>query len=93
MTADEINRSFPNIADWIQGSGSIEIGNQEWQGFVVRALGEGGVVIEVEQCKSLGAAPSDPRRNRLSLPLRMYPTFMEDFKKKRKSQDNLMPSN
>jgi hypothetical protein len=32
MTADEINRSFPNIADWIQESGWIEIGNQEWQG-------------------------------------------------------------
>ena len=54
MTADEINRSFPNIADWIQGSGWIEIGNQEWQGFVVRALAEGGEVIEVEQCKSFG---------------------------------------
>jgi hypothetical protein len=45
MTADEINRSFPNIADWIRGSGWIEIGNQEWQGFVVRALAEGGEVI------------------------------------------------
>ena len=25
MTADEINRSFPNIADWIQGSGSANL--------------------------------------------------------------------
>jgi len=56
MTADEINRSFPNLADWIQGSGWIEIGNQDWQGFVVRALTEGGEVIEVERCKSLGEA-------------------------------------
>ncbi len=56
MTADEINRSFPNIVDWIQGSGWIEIGNQEWQGFIVRALAEGGEVIEVEQCLSLGEA-------------------------------------
>ena len=56
MTVDEINRSFPNIADWIQGSGWIEVGNQEWQGFVVRALREGGEVIEVEQCQSLGEA-------------------------------------
>ena len=56
MTADEINRSFPNIVDWIQGSGWIEIGNQEWQGFIVRALGEGGEVIEVEQIESLGEA-------------------------------------
>jgi hypothetical protein len=56
MTADEINRSFPNIADWIQGSGWIEIGNQDWQGFVVRALTEGGEVIEVERCNSLGEA-------------------------------------
>jgi hypothetical protein len=39
MTFDEINRSFPNIADWIQGSGWIEIGNREWaleQGLVRR---------------------------------------------------------
>jgi hypothetical protein len=56
MTADEIDRSFPNIADWIQGSGWIEIGNQDWQGFVVRALTEGGEVVEVERGKSLGEA-------------------------------------
>jgi hypothetical protein len=56
MTADEIDRSFPNIADWIQGSGWIEIGAQGWQGFVVRALTEGGEVIEVERCNSLGEA-------------------------------------
>ena len=56
MTADEINRSFPRIADWVQGAGSIEIGTHEWQGFIVRALGEGGGVIEVKKCKSLGEA-------------------------------------
>lgn len=48
MTADEINRSFPNIADWIQGSEWIETGNREWQGFVVRALGEALVALEAE---------------------------------------------
>ena len=56
LTADEIDRSFPIIADWIQGSGWVEIGNQDWQGFVVRALAEGGEVIEIERCKSLGEA-------------------------------------
>ena len=56
MTADEINRSFPKIADWVQGAGWIEIGTKEWQGFIVRALGEGGGVIEVEPCRSLGEA-------------------------------------
>ena len=56
MTADEINRSFPKIADWVQGAGWIEIGTKEWQGFIVRALGEGGGVIEVEPCSSLGEA-------------------------------------
>jgi hypothetical protein len=30
--------------------------NMEWQGFVARALAEGGEVIEVERCKSLGDA-------------------------------------
>lgn len=56
MTADEINKLFPNIADWIQGSGWIEIGNRDWQGFVVRAFAEGGDVSEVEGCNSLGEA-------------------------------------
>jgi len=56
MTADEINWSFLRIADWIQGAGWIEIGTQEWQGFVVRALDEGGEAIEVKKCKSLGEA-------------------------------------
>ena len=56
MTADEINRAFPKIADWVQGAGWIEIGTQEWQGFIVRTLGEGGGVIEVKKSKSLGEA-------------------------------------
>jgi hypothetical protein len=56
MTADEINRSFPKIADWVEGAGWIEIGSQEWQGFIVRALGEAGGVIEVKKCKTLGEA-------------------------------------
>jgi hypothetical protein len=56
MTADEIDRAFPNIADWVQGSGWIEIGHRGWQGFVVRARAEGGDVIEVEKCQSLGEA-------------------------------------
>jgi hypothetical protein len=56
MTADEIDRSFPNIADWVQGAGWIQIGTQEWQGFIVRAFDEGGEVIEIKKCKSLGEA-------------------------------------
>jgi hypothetical protein len=42
MTADEIDRAFPNLADWVKGRGGIEIGESGWQGFVVRLLNEEG---------------------------------------------------
>ena len=36
------------MAEWVHGCGWIEIGDQDWQGFVVRALNEGGLVYEKE---------------------------------------------
>ena len=46
-------RSFPNIAEWVEGCGLlIDIGHQDWQGFVVRALDGGGMVYEKEGCKT-----------------------------------------
>ena len=44
IRAKEINQAFPNFAEWVKGRGWIEIGNQDWHGFVVRLLDEGGSV-------------------------------------------------
>ena len=41
----DIEAAFPNIAEWVEGCGWIEIGDQDWQGFVVRALNEGGLML------------------------------------------------
>ena len=42
----DIEAAYPNVAKWVSGCGWIEIGDQDWQGFVVRALDEGGVAYE-----------------------------------------------
>jgi hypothetical protein len=52
----DIKAAFPNVAEWVQGCGWIEIGDQDWQGFVVRALDAGGLVYEREGCKTLAEA-------------------------------------
>ncbi len=56
MPNSEIEATCPNIATWVQGCGWIEIGEQDWQGFVVRALNEGGVIYEAENCGTLSEA-------------------------------------
>jgi hypothetical protein len=56
IRAKEINQAFPNLAEWVKGRGWIEIGNQDWQGFVVRLLDEGGFCLELDPCDSLGEA-------------------------------------
>jgi hypothetical protein len=55
-TKTAIEAAFPNVAEWVQGCGWIEIGGQDWQGFVVRALNEGGLIYEQEGCHSLAEA-------------------------------------
>ena len=52
----DVEAAFPNIAEWVQGCGWIEIGDQDWQGFVVRALNGGGMVYEQEECRTLAEA-------------------------------------
>ncbi len=54
----DIEAAYPNIAEWVQGCGWIEIGDQDWQGSVVRALNEGGLVYEEEGCRTLAEAMS-----------------------------------
>jgi hypothetical protein len=52
----DIEAAYPNVAEWVAGCGWIEIGDQDWQGFVVRALNEGGMTYEKQGCSSLTEA-------------------------------------
>lgn len=54
--ANDIERAYPAVAQWVCGCGWIEIGDQESFGFTVRALDCGGVVFEDTGCRSLAAA-------------------------------------
>ena len=51
-----VEADYPHVAEWVQACGWIEIGDQDWQGFVVRALHEGGMAFEEEGCRTLGEA-------------------------------------
>jgi hypothetical protein len=56
MTADDIDKAFPNVADWVKERGWIEIGDRGWRGFVVCLLAEEGFCLEAGPCQSLGEA-------------------------------------
>jgi hypothetical protein len=51
-----VEKLFPAIARWVQGYGYIEIGDQEMFGFVVRAFGYGGMVVEDDKPDTLAEA-------------------------------------
>jgi hypothetical protein len=51
-----VEQTFPAIAKWVRGYGHIEIGDQESFGFVVRALGYGGLVFEDDKADKLAEA-------------------------------------
>jgi hypothetical protein len=53
---EQIEATFPAIARYVQGYGSIEIGDQEGFGFVVRAIGYGGMDFEDQRPDSLAEA-------------------------------------
>ena len=55
-TSDDIENSYPAVAQWVQGCGWIGTGDQEGLGFTVRALDCGGVVFEDTECRSLTEA-------------------------------------
>jgi hypothetical protein len=57
-TADQqsVEEVFPAIAQWVRGYGHIEIGDQEMFGFVVRALGYGGLAFEDDKADTLAEA-------------------------------------
>jgi len=52
----DIETAFPNAAAWVRDCGWIEIGDMDWQGFVVRALDAGGMIYEKEGCRTLAEA-------------------------------------
>jgi hypothetical protein len=52
----KVEKLFPAIANWVQGYGHIEIGDQEGFGFVVRAIDYGGQVFEDDKSGTLAKA-------------------------------------
>ena len=52
----EFDEAFPAVARWLKTQGRIEIGVEGGQGFVVRALNDGGMVFEGKGDKSVGQA-------------------------------------
>jgi hypothetical protein len=42
----KVRTTFPAMAKYVKGYGYVEIGDQESSGFVVRAIGDGGLDIE-----------------------------------------------
>jgi hypothetical protein len=57
-TADQakVEKLFPAIARYVRGCGYIEIGDQESFGFVVRAIGYGGLDFEDDTTETLADA-------------------------------------
>ena len=51
-----IEATYPNVVEWVQGCGWVEIGDQGWRGFAALALDEGGIIYEKEGCKTLAEA-------------------------------------
>jgi hypothetical protein len=52
----KVESIFPAIAKYVRGYGYVEIGNQESFGFVVRALGYGGLDFEDDTPETLAEA-------------------------------------
>ena len=52
----KVETLFPAIARYVQGCGYIEIGDEESFGFVVRAIGYGGVDFEDNRADTLAEA-------------------------------------
>ena len=51
-----VEEMFLTVARWVQGYGHVESGDQEMFGFVVRALGYGGLVFEDDKPDTLAEA-------------------------------------
>ncbi len=52
----KVAEMFPAIARYVERHGSVEIGEQEMFGFIVRALGDGGLAYEDDKPSTLAEA-------------------------------------
>ncbi len=52
----EFDEAFPVLVRWVKTQGRIEIGVEGQQGFIVRALDDGGMVFDGKTGKSVGEA-------------------------------------
>jgi hypothetical protein len=52
----KVEAMFPAVAEYVRGGGYVEIGDQEGFGFVVRAIGYGGLDFEDDRPETLGEA-------------------------------------
>jgi hypothetical protein len=57
-----VEKLFPAIAQWVQGYGHVEIGDQEMFGFVARALDYGGLAFEDNKAETLAEAMASLER-------------------------------
>jgi hypothetical protein len=55
-TQRKVEAMFPATARYVRGQGYIEIGEQEMFGFIVRAIGDGGLAFEDDKPDSLAEA-------------------------------------
>ena len=53
---EQIEAMFPAIARYVRGYGHVEVGDQESFGFIVRAIGYGGVDFEDDRPETLAEA-------------------------------------
>jgi hypothetical protein len=51
-----LEAAFPSIAKWVQSYGHIAIGDQDGFGFIVRAIDDGGLVLEDDKPPTLAEA-------------------------------------
>lgn len=59
MTDRNRRAVYPAVSKWVRSYGWIEVGQQEMFGFVVRALDEGGMIIDTDECETLDEAMTE----------------------------------
>lgn len=52
----DVGTQYPNVAEWVNGYGRIEIGIHDGEGFQARVFDGGGLIYENADCDSLAGA-------------------------------------
>ena len=52
----QLQDCYPTVAKWVRAYGWIEVGQQETVGFVARALDDGGLIFNTDDCSTLNEA-------------------------------------